>query len=263
MASRRHTGGVNFAVEIRTKLLAPVDRKGVREGVRTMAPAGIAIAAWGLVTGVAMVKGGLSVTMALIMTVAVFAGSAQLAVLPLLVSGAPLPIVWATALLVNLRFVIFAAAMRGYFVSMPWKQRLLASYFNGDVGFALFVRRFSDDPERGTPFQLGFFYGAAAVNWVSWQVSSIAGILLAGLAPTDWGLELAAVLALVAVLVPMVRRLPAIMGVVVTGVLSVALVHLPLKLGLVISVLAGVTVAVVLEPADGPAVPEADAESMT
>ena len=80
-----------------------------------MAPAGIAIAAWGLVTGVAMVKGGLSVTMALVMTVVVFAGSAQLAVLPLLVSGAPLPIVWATALLVNLRFVIFAAAMRGYF----------------------------------------------------------------------------------------------------------------------------------------------------
>ena len=221
-----------------------------------MAPAGIAIAAWGLVTGVAMVKGGLSVPMALAMTIVVFAGSAQLAVLPLLVSGAPLPIVWATALLVNLRFVIFAAATRSYFSGLPWKQRLFSSYLNGDVGFALFSGRFGNASERGNPYQWGFFYGVATVNWLSWQASSVAGILLAGLAPTDWGLELAAVLALVAVLVPMVRRLPAVLGMIVTGVLAVATVRMPLKLGLVVSVLAGVLVAVLLEPADSSAVVE-------
>jgi predicted branched-subunit amino acid permease len=213
-----------------------------------MAGAAIAISAWGLVTGVAMVKGGLSVPLALVMTFVVFAGSAQLAVLPLLVSGAPLPIVWATALLVNLRFAIFAAATRSYFSSLPWKQRLFSGYLNGDVGFALFSRRFGDASERGTPFQWGFFFGGATVNWVSWQLASVAGILLGGLAPTAWGLELAAVLALVAVLVPLITRFPALLGVLVTAVLSVATVNIPLKLGLVISVLAGVAVAVAVEP---------------
>ncbi len=241
---------------LRATLVPPLDRQGFRDGVRNMASAGIAIAAWGLVTGVAMVKGGLSVPMALVMTFAVFAGSAQLAVLPLLVVGAPLPIVWATALLVNLRFVIFAAATRSYFSSLPWKQRLFSGYLNGDVGFALFSNRFAGSPERGNPYQWGFFYGGATVNWASWQLASVAGILLGGLAPTDWGLELAAVLALVAVVVPMINRVPALLGVLVTAVLAIATAHVPLKLGLLVSVIAGVLVAVSVEPADA----RADAE---
>lgn len=213
-----------------------------------MTTPGIAIAAWGVVTGVAMVKVGMSVPLALLMTIVVFAGSAQLAVLPLLVSGAPLPIVWVTALLVNLRFVIFAAAMRTYFSQLTWKQRLFAGYLNGDVGFALFLMRFGGTPERGTTFQWGYFFGTATVNWMSWQLASIAGILLGGLAPTAWGLELAAVLALISVVVPMLNRVPVLLGVVVTAVLSVATIHIQLKLGLVISVLAGVIAAVVVEP---------------
>ncbi|MCU1394168.1 MAG: AzlC family protein [Ilumatobacteraceae bacterium] len=228
-------------------ILPPIDRAGFRAGVRVMGTPSIAIAAWGLVTGVALVKGGLSVPIALVMTFGVFAGSAQLAVLPLLVTGAPLVVVWLTATFVNLRFVIFSAASRSYFGNLTWKQRLFAGYLNGDVGFALFMQRFSGATERGTPEQWGFFYGLAVVNWTSWMASSVVGIFLGGLAPTSWGLELAAVLALVAVLIPMVTRVPAILGVVVTGVGSVATAHVPLKLGLLASVVAGVTVAVVAE----------------
>ncbi len=52
-----------------------------------MSAVSLGIAAWGLVTGVAMVKGGLSVPLALLMSFTVFAGSAQLAVVPLLCSA--------------------------------------------------------------------------------------------------------------------------------------------------------------------------------
>ena len=212
-----------------------------------MAPLTIAIAVWGLVTGVAMVNSGLSIPMALLITFTVFAGSAQLAVLPLLATSAPLPVVWVTALLVNLRFVIFAAASRKAFVMLPWQQRMLAGYLNGDLGFALFSRRFADDPERGHPIQWGYFYGGAVVNWVAWMGSSVVGIFLGGLAPTDWGLELGAYLALLAVLIPMVHRLPVVAGVLVTGVISVTTVNFPLRLGLLLAVLAGVAVAVGVE----------------
>lgn len=232
----------------RRLLIAPIERGGFREGARAIAPAAVAIAVWGLVTGVAMVKSGLPVRWALLMSFVAFAGSAQLAVLPLLVAGAPLPVVWATAFLVNLRFVIFSAASRPYFASLPLRQRLFAAYFNGDIGFALFVQRFGQDPVQGTPYQWGFFYGGAVVNWVTWQVWSVIGILLAGLAPTTWGLELAAILALVAVVIPMVNKAPVAFGVVVAGAVSVALVRLPMRLGLLIAVLAGVVAAVAVEP---------------
>ena len=225
-------------------LVPPIDRVAFREGLAVMAPFAVAIAVWGLVTGVAMVNAGLSVPVCLVMTFTVFAGSAQLATLPLLVAGTPLPIVWATALLVNLRFVIFSAASRKAFVGLPWQQRLLAGYLNGDVGFALFSRRFANATEHGTPEQYGYFYATATVNWLSWQAASVAGFLLGGLAPTDWGLELAAYLALLTVLIPMVRTFPAVSGVLVTTGLAIVTVGLPMRLGLLLAVLAGVAVAV-------------------
>lgn len=231
-----------------TRLIVPqLDRAGFREGLREMTPMGVAIAVWGLVTGVAMVNGGLGVTMAIVMTLVVFAGSAQLAVLPLLLVGAPLPIVWATALLVNLRFVIFAAASRRSFSALTAPQRLFAGYLHGDIGFALFSRRFAADPERGNPYQWGYFFGGALVNWTSWQVASIVGILVGDLAPTSWGLELAAVLAIGAVLIPMLVTFPTVAGVVVTAAASVLTVAVPYRLGLIVSVAAGVIVAVIAE----------------
>ena len=48
-------------------------------GVKDIAGISLGVAAWGLVTGVAMVKSGLSVPLALLMNLVVYAGSAQLA----------------------------------------------------------------------------------------------------------------------------------------------------------------------------------------
>lgn len=212
-----------------------------------MMPLTVAIAVWGVVTGVAMVNSGMPVWLGVLMTVTVYAGSAQLAVLPLLATGAPLPVVWVTALVVNLRFVIFAASSRAAFVGLPFRQRVLAGYVNGDLGFALFSLRFADDEERGNPEQWGYFYGVALANWAVWEVSSLAGLLLGGLAPTEWGLELAAYLALLAVLVPLASKWPAIAGVVVAGAVALLTVSWPLRSGLLLAVAAGVVVAMLAE----------------
>ncbi len=152
----------------------------------------------------------------------------------------------------NLRFVIFAAASRRSFMHLPWRQRLLASYLNGDLGFALFSRRFAeaslDQTEQyGNPQQWGYFYGVAVMNWAVWQAGSVAGFLIGGLMPTDWGFELAAYIALLALLIPMVQRTPAIAGVVSTATVAVLTVAVPMRLGLLLAVIVGVTVALLGE----------------
>lgn len=228
-------------------LLPPIDHAAYRAGIKAMTPLTPAITVWGIVTGVAMVNAGITIPAALLMTFTVFAGSAQLAVMPLLATGTPLPIVWVTALLVNLRFVIFAAASRRSFMHLPWPQRLLASYLNGDLGFALFSRKFATADHHGNPEQWGYFYGLNALNWVVWQAGSVIGFLVGGLMPTDWGFELAAYLALAAVLIPMVQRLPAVAGIVSTAAVAVAAVGLPMRLGLLLAVLVGVTIALLGE----------------
>jgi predicted branched-subunit amino acid permease len=106
-----------------------------RRGAREMIGIALGIAAWGLVTGVAMINSGIGLPLALMMSLLVFAGSAQLATVALIASGAPLWVVWATAICVNLRFVIFSAQWRPYFAHLPRRQRALLSFFTADLNY--------------------------------------------------------------------------------------------------------------------------------
>jgi predicted branched-subunit amino acid permease len=230
-----------------TWLVPAIDRAALRAGTLAFRTPAVAIAMWGLVSGVAMSRSGLGVGWALLMTAVVFAGSAQLAVLPLLAVGAPLPVVWVTATLVNLRFVIFSAAARAHFAHLPLRQRLFAGYLNGDVPFAMFAARFAADSNVGTPAQHGFYFGMVGVNWVVWQASSVVGILAAGLAPDSWGLDLAAVLALVAVVVPMIVGRAVTVGVVTAASVAVLTHRWPMRLGLLLAVSAGLTLATLVD----------------
>ena len=231
-------------------LLPERDPTSFRLGVQEISTPSVGIAVWGVVTGVAMVKSGLSIPLAFFMTFVAFAGSAQLAVLPLLAERSPIPIVWITAALVNIRFVIFSAAMRPYFLVLPFRQRLFASYWNGDVGSALFMRHHANATSFGNPSQWGYYYGGATTNWLVWQASSCLGIVLGSRFPASWGLDLGAVLALVAVLIPMIVKRPIAVGVGVTTVLSVATAQFPLRSGLLLSVILGIIAAMVAEGSD-------------
>jgi predicted branched-subunit amino acid permease len=83
-----------------------------RRGAREMAGVALGISAWGMVAGVAMANSSLGTAWAVVMSLVVFSGTGQIASLPLLGSGAPPWVVWATVLCVNLRFVIFSLQWR-------------------------------------------------------------------------------------------------------------------------------------------------------
>lgn len=224
---------------------AETRRDAFLRGVRAVAPATIATGTWGLVTGVAMVKVGLSMIEAIGMSLLVFAGSAQLAALPLIAADAPVWVILLTATVVNLRFVIFSAGLQPYFRHFTLGKRLLLGYITTDIGFALFVSRFArrPDEERGSTEQVWFFLGMAAGNWVAWQGMSILGILLATQVPGAWGLEFAAIIALIALTIPMINGKPALVGAATAGLVAVAAAGFPLKLGLVAAVVVGIIAA--------------------
>lgn len=210
-----------------------------------MIGAGLGMGAWGLVTGVAMVKGGMSVPLALVMSLLVYAGSAQLAVVPLLAVGGPLWVVWLTAACVNLRFVIFSSMWRSYFQHLPLRQRLTLGYFSGNVIFVAFMKRYPKPiPE---PNQVPYFWGAASVNWLAWQVPSIAGILLASEIPLSWGLGFAGVLALLGVLLSLIFDRATSIAMLVAASVAIAAFALPLKLNILVAIAAAVVAGLLVE----------------
>lgn len=229
--------------------LAALRRAAFVRGMRAIAPGAVATGVWGLVTGVAMVKTGLSASEALGMTLLVYAGTAQLAALPLIGANAPIWVVLVTALVVNLRFVIFSATLRPYFRRFSLWRRVLLGYVTTDFGMAVFVSRFGDStPEqRGATEQVWFFLGMSAASWLSWQPMSMAGVLLAGSVPGQWGLEFSAVLGLIALVLPMLNGRPVLAGSATSAAVSVLAAGLPLKLGLLAAVVSGMVVAMTID----------------
>ena len=113
------------------------------EGLRDLAPQAPGVAAWGLMTGVAMAKSGMSLVECVVMTLVVFAGSSQLAAIPLIVAGAPAWVILATGFCVNLRFVVFSLHLRPFLIHLPLWRRLGHGYLTADVSYVLFTKRFT------------------------------------------------------------------------------------------------------------------------
>jgi predicted branched-subunit amino acid permease len=214
-------------------------------GAREMIGITLGISAWGLVTGVAMVKSGLSIGLALLMSLVVFAGSSQLAALPLIASGAPMWVLWATAFCVNLRFVIFSAQWRLYFGHLPRAKRLAIAYFAADLNYVAFLRRFPE-PRPG-PDQEPYFWGGVTLNWCAWQIPAIAGILAANHVPTEWGLGFAGVLALLGLSYSLLNDRNSWVTAAVAGCAAVAAYALPLRLNIVVAIAAAVAMGLMME----------------
>lgn len=226
---------------------ADPEKQAFSEGFKACAPTMPGIFAWGMVTGMAMMKSGLTLWQALGMTFLVFAGSAQLASVPLMASNVPIWMVFVTALVVNLRFVIFSAAVGPHFAHLPWYKRLWYGYFNADITMGLFPQRFPAETIFRSAGKVGFFCGIGYPNWCAWQSGSVAGILLASQIPENWGIGFAGTLALLAVAIPLTINGAALAGVIVASIVAVAAAGLPYRLGLLLAVILGMAAAMIVD----------------
>ena len=200
---------------------------------------------FGLVTGIATKAAGLSPLESVAMTVIVFAGTAQIAALPLMVAGAPVAVIILTAFIINLRFVIYSASAAPYFRALPLRWKLLLGYFVTDTGFALFMRRVVDNPDL--PQRHWFFLGAGNVVALVWIASAVLGTVAGAQVPKAWQLEFAATLGILALLVPFVRGRPEFAAAATASTVALLAAGLPMKLGLVCGAVAGIAAGAVTE----------------
>lgn len=213
-------------------------RLALRAGALSVASLLFGIVPWGIVAGVAMVSAGLSRAESVGMSLLVFAGTAQLAVLPLLIAKAPLWVMYATALVVNLRYIIYSAVLAPYFGHLPRPWRVLLSYITVDGMFALFVGRFR--PDDGNPHKHWYFLGGSVLMWAAWQLSSWIGIFAGAMIQKEWSLEFAATLGLIALLMPLLFDRAVVCGALVAGGVALVAVKLPINLGLLAAIAAGI-----------------------
>lgn len=230
---------------IRSHYRHPEFRQGAMDSL-AVAPG---LAAWGLMTGVAMVKSGMSTGEALLMSVIVFAGSSQLAAIPLLMVAAPMWVILATGFCVNLRFVVFSAHLRPYVMHLPLWQRLVTGYLTADLSYVLFTKRFPEVGQTAVELhaQQAYMAGNCGVNWVAWVGFSVLGVVLANFIPTAWGLGFAGILALLGIMCSLASSRLRWVSAGVAGAAAVAAFALPFKLNILVAIAAAVALCLILE----------------
>ncbi len=189
-------------------------------GARKCAPIALSAVPFGAAVGLAAADVGLSPVEASLMSIIVFAGAAQLAVLELAKTGAPAAVMVLVAVTINLRFAMYSAALAGWMNAVPSSSdppvgrhderadpspsrrppsrpvRALLSYLLTDQAFA--VTSMEDDDSDAPLNRLAFYFGAALTLWVAWQIGTVVGVLVGVRVPENLGIEFVAPLAFVA-----------------------------------------------------------------
>ena len=137
------------------------DSTGFWAGARRCAPVALGAIPFGAAAGIAAIAQDMPTVQALLMSVVVFAGAAQLASLDLSASGAPAAVVVVIALVINLRFAMYSAALSEWVRPKSLIARMGLAYVLSDQAFALTSLDRTTNEERTG----GFYVGAASTLW--------------------------------------------------------------------------------------------------
>lgn len=201
---------------------------GFREGV----PFLLVVIPFGMLFGVVATEAGLTTFQTMAFSSVVFAGASQFAALQLMVEDAPILIVIATALAVNLRMAMYSASLSVWMGDAPFWQRALIAYVNVDQSYAVSINRFEDQPQLTLPQRVAFFFGAVTPVCPMWVVATGVGIWVGDTIPDWMALDFAVPICFLAIIAPMMRTLAHVIAAVTSIVLALVLAGLPYNLGL-------------------------------
>ncbi len=197
-------------------------RHTIKTGFIEALPLAIAIAAYGLSYGVLANQANFSMAATVTMSALVFSGSVQLVTVAMLAAGAAMPSVLFTSILLNLRNLLYGAALAEGLAPAKKKWRWLLSFGVSDEPFVLGSTRF----KKHGPDPL-YFGVISATFYLAWLLSSYFGAFIGDqIDPLKFGLDLAFPVTFAALLVPSLKGKPIIATAVTAAVIVILLEYL-------------------------------------
>lgn len=157
-------------------------------GVAEVAPVVVAYIPIGLLWGTLAAAKGLAPFEALMMSIIVFAGSAQFVAVDIWHDPVPVLLLTFTALIVNVRHVLMSASLSRHIEAIPRALHPIVAYFLTDESWALAERRALQEPLT-LAFYLGVSLPLAATWWIATGVGAMLGRALGD--PSAIGLDFA------------------------------------------------------------------------
>ncbi len=217
----------------------PSPRKAFLRGASHSLPFFLVIVPFAMLFGVLSAEAGLGPWETQIFSVAVFAGASQLAALQLMQDQAPLWVILATGLAVNLRMMMYSVALTPHLGAAPLGTRAIIAYFLVDQSFALSLAEFEKRTRLTTSEKVAYFFGTTTPITLIWNVSTFAGSHLGRSVPESWGLDFAMPITFIGMTAAMLRTKPHGVAMVVSVGVTLMLWAMPYGTGLLVGAAAG------------------------
>lgn len=222
-------------------------KSAFRAGLLAALPFVIVVVPFALLFGVVATEAGLPMAQVMAFSFLVVAGASQFTALQFMSENAPVIVVIASALAVNLRMAMYSAAITPHLGGNPKWMRVLIGYFLVDQSYNLSAIEYERNPTKTLAEKTAYFAGASLPICPLWYAFTYIGALLGEAIPTNLSLDFIVPIAFLAMVAPALRTKAHIAAAFVSIVLALALWWVPFNLGLMIAAIAAMITGAEIE----------------
>ena len=211
--------------------------KHFKKGIVQELPIQVGVFPFGIIYGVMAIESGLTVIQAFLMSSIIFAGASQIAFAKLYLFVSPTSLLTSITA-INLRHFLYGVSVNEYLKNLTLKWRIIFSYLLTDEAYAVSIKYFQNNSKSKY-----FYYhllGSGLTLFLTWQVSTLIGILFGGAIPSYLNLEFIIPLSFIAIIIPMLKKKYDILACFSSGISGIILYKLDIELWIIFSALIGI-----------------------
>ena len=223
----------------------PTARSEFIAGVKALLPILLGVIPFGMISGIAVVQTHIPPVSGFVMSLLIFSGAALIVALQLITTGAPALVVVLSALVINLRFMIYSASLAPLFKHLSVGRKSLLAYLLSDQAFAASITHLNESAFPRVSWL--HFLGSGLAMWLPWQISVGIGIFVGARLPSSWSLEFTIPLTFLALAVPAIKDRYTLCAALIAAIAAVLARQAPFNSGLVIAALIGILAGFLFE----------------
>tara|TARA_B110001454_G_scaffold16145_1_gene14515 strand:+ start:9347 stop:10033 length:687 start_codon:yes stop_codon:yes gene_type:complete len=213
-------------------------------GFKLMVPITTGIIPFGAVVGTLCSEAKFNFVQTVGMNIFVYAGAAQLAAIDLMTKQAVIMVVVVTGLVINLRFLLYSAAMAPFLKKSSLLEKFIAAHLLTDQSYAVMSANHDKLPTAKDAVK--FYFGASLCMILVWQLSVLAGFTFGNFAPPSWGLDFGVPISFVALVLPTLKNRKYVVVALFSATVSILLYTVPMRLGLIVTATLSIILAMFL-----------------
>jgi len=222
--------------------------KVFKEGVFEELPLQVGVFPFGIIYGIMAIETGLTPLQAFLMSSIIFGGASQIVFLQLFSSGSSMQLLVTSVGAINSRHFLYSLSMLEFLKKLSLKWRIILGYLLTDEAYAVSIRKFMNEPNK--LFLHFHLLGTGITLFLSWQLSTLTGILLGGDLPEFLDLQFIIPLTFIAIIIPMIKSVSTLFVVLSSAVTALICKNLDINFWIILSAVVGIIFGILTSKMD-------------